>query len=68
MAFIEGYSLTLELALQQRLQDLGFAKGEVVLCERETPFAGPKVYRVQNSLYALEKELAEHVLVKVFNG
>ena len=62
-AQIQGFDDSLTLAQKTRLQDLGFVVGENVLCVRQLPFSSPRVYQVQSAVYAVEKELAEKVIV-----
>lgn len=62
-AKILPYSGQLDDALAARLQDLGFAQDVVVECVRHVPFSGPRVYVVTGSVFALEKPVAQSILV-----
>lgn len=66
-AKIKGYNTSLADDQQTRLQDLGFAVGEFVLCLRKMPFGGPSLFQVQNTVYGLEKELAMNVFLDEFH-
>lgn len=60
---ILGYSSEIIVEQKRRLQDLGFVEGEVVECVRRLPFDGPCLFQVQNTVYALEKNIATSVLL-----
>ncbi|MCR9106742.1 MAG: ferrous iron transport protein A [Gammaproteobacteria bacterium] len=47
-----------------RLMELGFHPGEHVTCLQSPSFGAPKVYRVSNTIYSLDDEVAAHVRVK----
>lgn len=47
-----------------RLMELGFHAGETVTCLQAPSFGAPKVYRVSNTIYSLDDEVAAHVRVK----
>ena len=51
-----------------RLMELGFHPGEVVSCVRAPALGAPKVYRVSNTLYSLDDEVALHIHVEVLSG
>lgn len=63
-AQIQDFTGDLSALYLRRLQDLGFMPGETVICLRQAPLNGPKVYQVGPSLIALEKELAQVVLIE----
>lgn len=65
MAFIAGYDKNIEDSFAQRLADLGFSVGSNVECLRHAPFAGPHVFQLANSVFALEKEIAIYVLLTI---
>ena len=54
----------LETMVKQRLIDLGFRTGEKIICLKETPFSGPKVYKNSIGIFSLEKEIAEKIIVR----
>jgi Fe2+ transport system protein FeoA len=60
---IKGYSSLISLDQKKRLEDLGFKIDELVICLRKMPLGGPVIYQVQSTAYALEKELAEQVVM-----
>jgi ferrous iron transport protein A len=48
---------------KSRLGDLGFYPGERIVCLRKTPFGGPRVYQVGQSVFALAQDIASFVLI-----
>lgn len=58
---IKGFDPLMTADIQNRLVDLGFCKNAVVECVRHTQFSGPRVFLVNQTLFALEKALAELV-------
>lgn len=50
-------------AYRLRLHDLGFRQNAEVYCLRHAPFSGPRVFQVEDAVFALEKTVA--VFVKV---
>ena len=47
-----------------RLMEFGFHPGEIVSCLQSPAFGAPKVYRVSNTVYSLDDEVASHVIVR----
>jgi Fe2+ transport system protein FeoA len=45
--------------------EFGFHPGESVSCLHSLAFGAPKVYRVSNTVYSLDDEVATHVLVRI---
>jgi Fe2+ transport system protein FeoA len=43
--------------------EFGFHAGERVVCLQSPAFGAPRVYRVNNTVYSLDDEVASHVLV-----
>jgi len=48
---------------QARLSDLGVREGQSISCLQWTPFGGPRSYKLDNGIFALDKELAEAIQV-----
>ena len=48
-----------------RLMEFGFHPGERVSCLQSPAFGAPKVYRVSNTIFSLDDEVAAHVRVKL---
>ena len=48
-----------------RLLEFGFHPGERVACLQSPAFGAPKVYRVSNTIFSLDDEVAAHVRVKL---
>jgi Fe2+ transport system protein FeoA len=55
----------LDTIVKQRLIDLGFRSGEKIICLKETPFSGPKIYKNSIGIFSLEKEIAENINVRI---
>lgn len=64
---ILGYDDDLAEPYRVRLMEFGFHEGERVSCLQAPAFGAPKVFRVNNTVYSLDDEVADHVLVSV-NG
>jgi ferrous iron transport protein A len=47
-----------------RLLELGFHPGEIVLCVQSPGLGAPRAYRLSNTVYALDDEVARHVLIE----
>jgi Fe2+ transport system protein FeoA len=48
----------------QRLMELGFLPGTLVVVARRSPFGDPRVFRVDGSEVALRRETAQHLYVR----
>jgi Fe2+ transport system protein FeoA len=62
---ILGYDDALADQYRVRLMEFGFHPGESVSCVHSLAFGAPKVYRVSNTIFSLDDEVATHVLVKL---
>lgn len=62
---ILGYDDALDEKYRIRLMEFGFHHGESVSCLHSLGFGAPKVYRVSNTVYSLDDEVATHILVKI---
>jgi Fe2+ transport system protein FeoA len=62
---ILGYDNVLDEKYRIRLLEFGFHPGESVSCLQSLAFGAPKVYRVSNTVYSLDDEVATHVLVRI---
>jgi Fe2+ transport system protein FeoA len=49
----------------QRLKELGFFVGRSLECVRKLPWGGPQVFRVGDSVFSLERRLAELIEVEL---
>jgi Fe2+ transport system protein FeoA len=45
--------------------EFGFHPGETVVCLQSPALGAPKVYRVSNTVYSLDDEVASHVRVRL---
>ncbi|PKL94677.1 MAG: ferrous iron transport protein A [Gammaproteobacteria bacterium HGW-Gammaproteobacteria-8] len=62
-ACIFGYTDQLDPAYRTRLAEMGFHPGEQVRCVLRPALGAPRMYRVSNTVYSLDRELAECILV-----
>lgn len=60
---IESYDTTLADNYRVRMMELGFHPGEVVTCLQAPALRAPKVYRVSNTMFSLDDEVASHIRV-----
>ncbi len=51
-----------------RLMEFGFHPGESVTCLQSPSLGAPKVYRVSNTIFSLDDEVAQHVRVRRLGG
>lgn len=65
---ILGYDSALDDKYRIRLMEFGFHPGESVTCLQAPAFGAPKVYRVSDTIYSLDDEVAAHVQVKIRLG
>ena len=62
---IEGFDDALAPSYRVRMMELGFHPGEEVSCVQAPALGAPKVYRVSNTLYSLDEEVAAHIQVSL---
>lgn len=62
-ASIHGLSRNCRGAERRRLLDLGIVAGNVITPERESPFNGPRAYRICGTTIALRREQADKVFI-----
>jgi Fe2+ transport system protein FeoA len=67
-ATLEGFAGSLSERYRGRLQEFGFHAGERISCLQRPGFGAPRVFRVSNATYSLDRELAGQVLVKLIQG
>jgi Fe2+ transport system protein FeoA len=60
---LQNFSNDLSAVEHQRLADLGFHTGEAILCLQQSPFGGPRSYRIGDSVFSLEREIALKILI-----
>lgn len=61
---ITGFDSTLMESYRIRLMELGFHPGETVACLQSPAFGAPKVFRVANTIFSLDDEVASHITVE----
>lgn len=54
---------SLDSAVAQRLEEMGFAENALIICIRRTPFNGPIVYQVGDCVYSLEPAIAKRIYI-----
>lgn len=61
---IDGFDEALQDAYRIRLMELGFHPGERVSCLQAPALGAPKVYRVANTVFSLDDQIASYVWVR----
>ena len=61
---ISGFDEAMQPRYKTRLTELGFRPGADVSCTVAPRLGAPKLYRVANAVYSLEKQIAELVSTK----
>ena len=62
-AVLSGFAPAMAPTYLLRLKDLGFQPGEAVTCVNAPRFGAPRVYRISNSFFSLERAIAHQMLV-----
>lgn len=62
---ILGYDQVLPENYRTRMMEFGFHAGETVVCVQAVAFGAPKVYRVSNTIFSLDEEVADHIQVRL---
>lgn len=55
---IDGLDPSLLPAIGQRLNEMGFATGQLIQCLRRSPLKGPLVLQLGDCVYSLEQSIA----------
>ena len=63
-AVIAGFNAALPENYKLRLIELGFHVGEAVNCLQKPALGAPRAYRVANSTFSLDDEVAQHIEVE----
>ena len=63
-AAIDGFDEGLREAYRVRLMELGFHPGESVSCLQAPALGAPRVYRVTNTVFSLDDDVAQYVRVR----
>lgn len=63
-AVLKGFETTTPDRYKSRLCELGFEEGGEVTCMRVTPFGGPRVYKIGDGVFSIDREMAKQILVK----
>jgi Fe2+ transport system protein FeoA len=58
-AVVKGFAQSLTEAYRVRLVELGFRPGAAIACTMAPRLGAPKLYRVDNAVYSLERKIAE---------
>ena len=64
---IEAFDDSLAESYRIRMMELGFHPGEVVFCVQAPALGAPKVFRVSNTMFSLDDEVAAHIIVTLLN-
>ncbi|MCB1853268.1 MAG: ferrous iron transport protein A [Halieaceae bacterium] len=62
---ILGFDQALADNYRTRMMEFGFHPGETVSCVQALAFGAPKVYRVSNTIFSLDEEVAAHLQVRL---
>ena len=62
---IEGFDDALVVSYRVRMMEMGFHPGEEVTCAQAPALGAPKVYRVSNTMFSLDEEVAAHIRVQL---
>lgn len=65
---ILGYDQVLPENYRTRIMEFGFHPGETVVCLQSVAFGAPKVYRVSNTIFSLDEEVADHIQVRLLGA
>lgn len=65
---ILGYDDALADNYRTRMMEFGFHPGETVSCVQSLAFGAPKVYRVSNTIFSLDEEVASHIAIRVISA
>ncbi|MDG0978654.1 MAG: FeoA family protein [Halieaceae bacterium] len=60
-ALISRYSDAIAENYRRRLQELGFRPGAKVICTAAPSLGAPKLFRVDNAVYSLDKLVAREI-------
>ena len=61
---ITGFDSALAESYRIRLMELGFHPGELITCLQAPALGAPKVYRVANTVFSLDDEVATHIVIE----
>jgi len=62
-AIIDQLSLELKTEHILRLREIGIEKGQSITCLKITPFKGPHVFQIGDSVFSLEASLASKIFI-----
>lgn len=62
---IDTFDNSLAENYKVRMMELGFHPGEVVSCVQTPALGAPKVFRVSNTMFSLDEEVAAHIHVEL---
>jgi len=65
---VTGFDNSIKENIRTRLEELGFRKGAVITCSMAPKLGAPKLYKVANSVYSLEKNLAQLVHTEILSA
>lgn len=63
---IDSYDDALAEHYRVRLMEMGFHPGETVTCLQAPAFGAPRVYRVSNTVFSLDDEVASHIKLELY--
>ena len=54
----------MEEKVARRLREIGICEGQIITCLKKTPFGGPGIYQTGDSVFSIERTLADFVKIK----
>lgn len=54
--------------IKRRLQDLGIISGSLITCTAKSPLGDPSAYKIRQTIIALRKNDAQHIIVGEVNN
>ena len=64
---IIGFQSGLDNNYRKRLRDLGFHRGETVTCVLTPKLGAPRLYRVHNTVYSLDDQVAIQIQTRILD-
>ncbi|MDT8438624.1 MAG: FeoA family protein [Wenzhouxiangellaceae bacterium] len=63
-AIVTGFSEALSPAYRTRMSEMGFHPGETVSCVLRPALGAPRMYRVSNTVFSLDRDIAGAIRVR----
>lgn len=63
-AFVDRICSSLDSTIVDRLREIGLDEGQSIKCLRRSPGNGPVVFQISDSVFTLERKVAEKIFIK----